>query len=161
MSTSELVARYERLPLEWVKRPGLDDGTEVTVQKSVNADRSRLFQALTLPEYIDAWFIAPLAIPGSTSVTKGPDCFLVSYRLRDGREERFVGSYKVLRRGKVQFSWRRDSFHETTSSLVRIRLLGDFKRTTVHLTHVGLDEEDLAGYKALWEASLEKLACLF
>lgn len=160
MSTSEFVAGYQPLPLDWAKGTSLDKATEVSVWKSVNADRSRLFQALTLPEYMDAWLVAPFALPGSTSVTVGPDCFLVSYK-RNGREERFVGSYKVLRRGKVQFSWKRDSFDETTSSLVRIRLMGDFERTTVHLTHMGLDAMEQANYRALWEASLEKLARLF
>ena len=161
MSTSNFVARYERLPLEWAKRTSFEDGAEVSVQRSVNADRNRLFQALTLPEYIDAWFVAPDSRQGSTAVTMGPDCFVVSYRLLDGSEQRFVGSYKVLRRGKVQFAWRRDGSGETGSSLVRIRLQGDFERTTVYLTHVWLDEEDQPHYRMLWEASLDKLASLF
>lgn len=161
MSTSNFVARYERLPLEWVRRTSFEDGAEVNVHRSVNADRNRLFQALTLPEYIDAWFAAPDAMAGSTAVTMGPDCFVVSYKLLGGGEQRFVGSYKVLRRGKVQFAWRRDSFQDTDSSLVRIRLQGDFGRTTVHVTHVGLDESEQSHYKMLWEASLERLASLF
>ena len=160
MSTSNLVARYERLPLQWVRRTSFEGEAEITVHRSVNADRSRLFQALTLAEYIDAWFVAPGALAGSTSVTMEPDSFVVRYRLLDGREERFVGSYKVLRRGKVQFAWT-DAFRETSSSLVRIRLLGDFGRTTVQLTHAGLDESQHLHYRMLWEASLEKLASLF
>jgi uncharacterized protein YndB with AHSA1/START domain len=160
MSTSNFIARYERLPLEWVRRGDFEHGAEVVVSRSVNADRNRIFQALTLPEYIDAWFVAPGSVAGSTAVTMGPDCFLVSYRLLDGGEERFVGSYKVLRRGKVQFAWRRDSFNET-SSLVKIRLQGDFGRTTVHVTHLGLDESEQDHYSKLWEASLERLASLF
>jgi len=160
MSTSNLVARYERLPLQWVKRTSFEGEAELTVHRSVNADRSRLFQALTLAEYIDAWFVAPDAVPGSTSVTMGQDCFVVRYRLLDGREERFIGSYKVLRRGKVQFAWT-DASREASSSLVRIRLLGDFGRTTVQLTHAGLDESQHLHYRMLWEASLERLASLF
>ena len=160
MSTSNFIARYERLPLEWVRRGDFEHGAEVVVNRSVNADRNRIFQALTLPEYIDAWFVAPGSVAGSTAVTMGPDCFLVSYRLLDGGEERFVGSYKVLRRGKVQFAWRRDAFNET-SSLVKIRLQGDFGRTTVHVTHLGLDEPEQDHYSKLWEASLERLASLF
>jgi len=161
MSTGNFVARYERLPMEWVRRTSFEDAVEVSVRRSVNADRNRLFQALTVPEYIDAWFAAPDSAPGSTIVTMGPDCFVVSYRLLDGGEERFVGSYKVLRRGKVQFAWRRDTFQKATSSLVKIRLEGDFGRTTVHVTHVGLDESEQSHYQMLWEASLEKLASLF
>jgi len=38
---------------------------------------------------------------------------------------------------------------------------GNFGRTTVHLTHVGLDEIEHAHYAMLWEASREKLARLF
>jgi uncharacterized protein YndB with AHSA1/START domain len=160
MSTSNFVARYERLPLEWVRRGDFEHSAEVVVSRSVNADRNRIFQALTLPEYIDAWFVAPGSVPGSTSVTMGPDCFVVSYRLLDGGEERFVGSYKVLRRGKVQFAWRRDTFQET-SSLVKIRLQGDFGRTKVRLTHIGLEDSDHSHYRMLWEGSLERLASLF
>jgi uncharacterized protein YndB with AHSA1/START domain len=161
MSTSNFVARYERLPLEWVRRTGFEDGAEVSVQRSVNADRSRLFQALSLPEYIDAWFTAPGSAPGSTAVTMGQDSFVVTYRLLDGSEQKFVGSYKVLRRGKIQFAWRRDSFQESSSSLVRMRLQGDFGRTTVQVTHVGLHESEQSHYRMLWEASLDRLASLF
>jgi len=160
MSTSNFIARYERLPLEWVRRGDFAHDAEVVVSRSVNADRNRIFQALTLPEYIDAWFVAPGSVGGSTSVTMGPDCFVVSYRLLDGGEERFVGSYKVLRRGKVQFAWRRDAFNES-SSLVKIRLQGDFGRTTVHVTHLGLHESEQDHYTKLWETSLERLANLF
>jgi len=120
-----------------------------------------LFQALTVPEYIDTWFVAPDAVSGTTAVTKGPNCFVVTYRSMDGSEKRFVGSYKVSRRGKVQFTWRRDAFGETSSSLVRIRLQGDFERTTVNLKHVGLAQEEQSHYSTLWQASLEKLASLF
>jgi uncharacterized protein YndB with AHSA1/START domain len=161
MSTSNVVSHYERLPLEWVRRKRVDDGVEVSVRRSVNADRSRLFQALTLPEYIEAWFVVPDAVPGSTSVAMGPGCFVVRYRLVDGSEELFVGSYKLLRRGKVQFAWTRQSLPDASSSLVKIRLEGDFGRTTVHVTHVGLDEAEQPHYRMLWEASLEKLASLF
>jgi hypothetical protein len=90
-----------------------------------------------------------------------PDCFLIWYDLSNGGRERFVGSYKVLRRSKVQFSWKRDGFQEANSSLVKIRLQGDFGRTTVHLTHVGLSESEQSWYRQLWEASLERLAGLF
>src|SRR3569833_1959158 len=160
-NTSNFVARYERLPLEWVKRRDFEDDAEEVVSRSVNADRSRIFRALTLAEYMDAWFVAPGSVSGSTAVVMGPNCFLVSYKLLDGGEERFIGTYKVLRRGKVQFAWRRDSFQETTLSLVKIRLQGDFGRTTVQLTHVGLEVPEQAHYRALWSASLERLATLF
>ena len=161
MSTSDFAARYDRPALEWARRTGLEDGVEVSVQRSINADRNRLFQALTVPEYIDTWFVAPDAVSGTTAVTKGPNCFVVSYCSLDGSDKRFVGSYKVFRRGKVQFAWRQHAYGETSSSLVRIRLDGNFERTTVHLTHLGIVQEEQSHYSVLWQASLERLASLF
>jgi uncharacterized protein YndB with AHSA1/START domain len=161
MSTCNLVALDERAPRKWVEQAPLEETSHVTVVKSVNADRNRLFQALSLGEYIDAWFVAPGSVPGSTSVSMMPDRFLIRYNLSEGGQECFVGSYKVLRRSKVQFSWKRDGFQETSSSLVKIRLQGDFARTNVHLTHVGLSESEQSWYRLLWEASLERLAGLF
>ena len=161
MSTSNLVARYERLPLRRLNPGSTDDSPVVSVLQSVNADRDRIFQVLTLPEYIVAGFSAPAAAEGTTEVAMGPDCFLVSYRLLNGRVERFVGSYKILRRSKIYFTWSRNSFEEKFSSLVRIRLKGDFGRTTIHLAHVGLRESEHSHYQSLWEASLQRLAGLF
>jgi uncharacterized protein YndB with AHSA1/START domain len=161
MSTCNLVAHDERVSQKWVERVPLGQATHVTVVRSVNADRNRLFQALSLCEYIDAWFVAPGSVPGSTSVSMTPDGFLIRYDLLEGGQERFVGTYKVLRRSKVQFSLHRESFEETSSSLVKIRLLGDFARTTVHLAHVGLSESEESWYRLLWESSLERLASLF
>lgn len=161
MSTSNLVARYERVPLLRLNPARVEDSAVVTVERSVNADRDRIFQVLTVSEYIDAWFSAPGSTAGSTEVTTGPECFLVSYRLVNGGEERFVGSYKVLRRGKIYFTWGRYGFEEGSSSLVRIRLKGDFGRTTVQLAHLGLRESEHLYYRSLWGASLERLASLF
>lgn len=161
MSTGNFVSRYERLPQEWVKGSHFQRGVEVKATQSVNADRNRIFQALTLPEYIDAWFAAPGSVPGSTSVTMGPDCFLISFGRVEGGLERFVGSFKVLRKSKVQFSWKRDNFMEADLSLVKVRLQGDFGRTTVQLSHVGLERIEAQWYRDLWNASLERLARLF
>ncbi|WP_162601827.1 SRPBCC domain-containing protein [Occallatibacter savannae] len=133
----------------------------MTVEESVNADRDRIFQVLTVAEYIDAWFSAPGSAAGSTEITAGPDCFLVKYLLLNGLEERFVGSYKIVRRSKIYFTWSRDGFGNPSSSLVKIRLVGDFGRTTVHLMHLGLPRSEQSHYKLLWEASLRRLASLF
>lgn len=161
MSTSNLIARYERLPLHTLNFTNAQKPSVVIAQQSVNADRDRIFQVLTVSEYVDAWFSAPGSIARSTEISSGPDCFLVSYRLQDGREERFVGYYKVLRRSKIYFTWSRDGYEAESSSLVKIRLRGDFGRTTVHVTHLGLDESEHSHYSLLWEASLGRLASLF
>ncbi len=47
-------------------------------------------------------------------------------------------------------------------AFVKIRLDGDFERTTLTLTHRGLhSEEDRHWHAQLWERSLQKLSSLF
>jgi hypothetical protein len=48
-----------------------------------------------------------------------------------------------------------------TRSIVKIRLLGDFGRTTVHVTHVGVTTSNQHWHRGLWESSLKKLGRLF
>ena len=48
-----------------------------------------------------------------------------------------------------------------TASVVRMRLLGDFERTTVDVMHAGISEVCQAWYRELWETSLDKLSRLF
>lgn len=161
MSTDNLV-RQPGTPIhEWRASAPAEQSFSVSVIKSVNADRQRIFQALTLSEYIEAWFSAPDALPGHMIVAASPATISISYSRFDGGRCRFLGSYKAFRRSKVLLAWKRDTFFEIAPSLVMIRLHGDFGRTTVHLTHSGLDESDHAWYQALWERSLEKLASLF
>jgi len=44
---------------------------------------------------------------------------------------------------------------------VKIRLEGDFGRTAVYVTHVGLELSDWQWHQEHWEASLEKMCKLF
>jgi uncharacterized protein YndB with AHSA1/START domain len=128
---------------------------------SVNADRHRVFQALTVPEYIEAWFSPPGAIHGSTEVFAGTDSFLARYSCVESGRSSILCSYKVCRRGKLLFTWEHNALSEAAPSMVKIRMLGDFSRTTVHVTHVGLTLSDQQWHKSLWESSLAKLARLF
>jgi uncharacterized protein YndB with AHSA1/START domain len=128
---------------------------------SVKADRQRIYQALTVPEYIEAWFSAPDAIEDSTEVFAGADFFSIGYTCRQGERFRILCSYKVCRRGKLLFTWERNAPSEQSSSVVKIRLLGDFERTSVLVTHVGLALSDQQWHENLWKSSLRKLGKLF
>ena len=161
MSTINLIQQPEQTLRDWTRSEPFERSSSVTVVESVNADRYRIFQALTLPEYVEAWLSIPQALPGSTAVSMASDFWAITYAGLNGDRARFICTYKVLRRSKIQFTWKRDSFLESASSLVKIRLHGDFGRTTVHLTHLDLGEADHCWYGTLWESSLRKLACLF
>jgi uncharacterized protein YndB with AHSA1/START domain len=133
----------------------------ISVVASVNADRHRIFQALTVPEYIEAWFSAPGAIEGRTEVFAIADFLSISYSCPRGERFTILCSYKVCRRNKLLLTWERVSLSGAEPSMVKIRLLGDFGRTTVHVTHVGVTPSDQQWHRDLWESSLRKLGKLF
>ena len=149
----------------WVDR---DSGTlahpwHIAMTVSVNAERHRLYQALTLPEYIEAWVRLPRA-RGYEQVTA--TCTSEGYRLvvrsGDGPEISIAGKYRVSRRSKIVFTWKRGNAPTSLPSLVTIRLLGDFARTTLYLAHSGLaSKAEFAWHRELWEGSLERLCTLF
>ena len=129
--------------------------------RHVNADRQRVFHALTVPEYIETWFSAPEALIGRTVVCRRGDFFSISYSCAESEQLRILCSYKVCRRSKMLFTWRRDIALDRCSSLVKIRLEGDFGRTAVHVTHLGLEPSDWQWHQDLWESSLQKMCKLF
>jgi uncharacterized protein YndB with AHSA1/START domain len=157
MSTSELVIQ----PISGYRASGMQHSEEVpatvSFTRSIHADRQRLFQALTVPEFIEAWFCAPDAAKGTTEVATCFRSFQISYRQHFGVRSRFLCAYRVLRRSKIQFTWSSNGFPESKTSLVTLRLQGDFARTTLLLTHSGLSRRDYAWHCMLWEKSMDKL----
>ena len=133
----------------------------VSVFKHINADRVRIIQALTEPEYIETWFYPPGALTGRTFVLPWQESLLICWSCADGASARILCSYRVYRRSKLLITWSRISGQTTIPSFVKMQLLGDFERTIVQLTHVGLLRSDLSFYEDLWNASLEKLNNLF
>lgn len=130
---------------------------------SLNADRRRIFHILTISEYMETW----LQIPGRREespihVASDPTGFHVEYLDEKGNWTALVGAYQTYRTAKTNILWRKAGVCESDLSFVKIRLNGDFERTTLHLTHSGLDcAEDRHWHAQLWGHSLEKLGSLF
>jgi hypothetical protein len=66
MATNELVTQPVRAIGD---RLALEQSFCINATRSVNADRQRVFHALTVPEYIETWFSAPGALAGRTVET--------------------------------------------------------------------------------------------
>jgi uncharacterized protein YndB with AHSA1/START domain len=135
----------------------------IAMTVSVNAERHRLFQALTLPEYIEAWMRVP-GIRGDQQITV--TCAQESYRVlcrgSDASEVCITGVYRVSRRSKMIFTWKKGTAPNASPSLVTIRLLGDFARTTVRLSHCGLaSKAEYLWHQAFWGNSMGRLRSLF
>ena len=106
----------------------------INAMRSVSADRQRVFHALTVPEYIETWFSAPGALTGRTVVCRRDNFFSISYSCAESGMSRILCSYKVCRRIKLLFTWRHDTAFEKSSSLVKVRLEGEFGRTARRCT---------------------------
>ena len=128
---------------------------------SVHADRHRIFQPLTVPEYIEAWFSVPGEVAGHIDVFAGQNFLTISVSARQRQHFTIFCSYKVCRRSKLIFTWENSGLSETVPSLVNIRLLGDFGCTTVQVTHEGLALSEQQWQSELWQSSLAKLSKLF
>jgi uncharacterized protein YndB with AHSA1/START domain len=135
----------------------------IAMTVSVNAERHRLFQALTLPEYMETWVRIP-GIHGDQQVTA--TCTPEDYRIvgccADGLQICITGAYRVSRRSKMVFTWRRGTPPNASLTLVAIRLLGDFARTTLSLSHSGFaSKAEYQWHQAFWEGSMGRLRMLF
>jgi uncharacterized protein YndB with AHSA1/START domain len=139
----------------------------IALQVDITADRRRIFDALTLPEYIETWLSLPCAHTGCHTIASQADS---SYRLdhyaAGGLDLSISGSYRVCRRGKMFFSWRKSRAFDGSESLpesaVQIRLYGDFARSTLCLSHTGyFSKGEYRWHTELWNRSLRNLQQLF
>ena len=139
----------------------------IAMRVVVGADRRRIYDALTVPEYIEAWMTLPGDHPGCHMVaSQTGGVFRFDHFGDRGHDLSISGSYRVCRRGKLFFSWRRwaatDDLSRSSDSLVVIRLYGAFAKSTLCLEHTGLfSDNEYRWHKALWERSLSKLQSLF
>ena len=131
-----------------------------SVSRSVKGERARIFQAITIPEYMETWLAPAEASPGSTRILCHQESSQIVIQTEDRFESRIHCSYRVCRRGKIVFTWKRlDS--PAYESLVRIRLQGDFARTTIDLRHSGLSQAEQPLYESFWRTSIDRLSSLF
>jgi uncharacterized protein YndB with AHSA1/START domain len=130
---------------------------------SIGADVRRIFDALTVPEYQEAWICMP---------DQDSNCHLAAVRMDQsfridrysnrGIDVSIVGCYRVCRRSKLHFTWQKNGPAHTPASLVQIRLHGDFGSSILHLLHSGLaSTAEYIWHREMWEASLARLASLF
>ena len=134
-----------------------------SLECSLAADTRRIFDALTLPEYIETW----LSIPGHhaecrTMTFQVGSGFEIQHLCRTGAATRIIGKYLSFHKKKLRFSWRQVGVSGAQESYVDIRLYGDFEKSILRLRHFGLDsEEDFHWHATLWSASIAKLGALF
>jgi hypothetical protein len=122
-------------------------------------DTHRIFQAITIPEFLEAWICIPCNEQNCRSrVELVGESLAVRHICPSGRKVSIFLDFIVRRRRRLLISWRTDSFSSSPPSQVTIHLCGAFEKTLLSLHHTGFRSEDeKAWHHALWTSSLEKL----
>jgi uncharacterized protein YndB with AHSA1/START domain len=140
----------------------------VAMSFKFNADSSRVFYALSIPEYIEAW----LALPNTSDT---PDTEDLQFVFRQVAEETFRidlyrgetlqasvdGSCWVVGANQVRYIWKTTSPAGATETLVDMKLLSSSGGCVLALKHSGFkDPAESARCSRMWHQSLERLGRL-
>ena len=109
----------------------------------VHADARRLFQALTMPEYIEAW----IQIPGNSNdsmTVAAPEAngFRLDHYAAGRKSVSINSSYLFCHQRKMRMSWRKTHEQSRADSVVDFRLRGNFGSSILELRHLALPTAD-------------------
>lgn len=163
MATQALALKYRRSQTQ-VGEVGFEDPPyTISACVRVRADTRRLFQAVVVPEYLDAWLRVP-EDEASWAVTPLQQTagFVLDWCDARATQSRILAVYKTCRRRKLTICWKLEKDHLLKESSVIMRLSGDFGCSVLSLFHSGFGTfDDFAWHRQFWNASLERLAKLF
>jgi len=139
----------------------LVDVRTIRMEFSLAADTRRIFEALTVPEYMELWMSIPGCHSGCHSRASRLSGGFVFDHLCDRRPLSVRGMYTVCLRRKIVFTWALSGLRGASTSCADIRLSGDFERSVLRLRHSGFaSDDDCSWHVALWTASLSRLSRL-
>jgi hypothetical protein len=135
-----------------------------TIAMSINveADALRIFHALTVPEYLEAW----IAMPGyaeESAVVASPAAngYRLDHYAAGSVAVSITGSYLFCHHRKMRLCWQKTHRSEWSDSLVDFRVRGNFGSSVLELRHTAITSADeYHWHRALWCGSFQKLASL-
>lgn len=146
----------------------LNENWAVFLSIGVNADARRISQALTEPEYLEAWITVPdqITMPGeerelSIVASKNANGFRLD-QIHSGHViASFVASFLFCHHRKMRLTWRNAACPDPPESLLDFRIRGNFGGCILELRHLGLQSAgEFLWYQQLWSASLPRLASI-
>ncbi len=141
--------------------------SQIELHATVNADKRRIFDALTLPEYMEAWLCLPCNHSNChTTASQTGSCFRFDHFVDGMLDLTITGSYRICRRSKMCFSWRKNRAirrpESSPETHVLIRLDGAFASSNVRVSHTGFfSKDEYSWHRGMWQMSLKKLQSLF
>jgi uncharacterized protein YndB with AHSA1/START domain len=138
--------------------------TSLTLKRRIRARPSIVFDALTTPAGIAAWWgpdDGPVLLAETEPRVGGR--FRVRFRMLDGSEHESSGEYlEVVPPERLAMSWRWAGGEGPGVSLVEFELRAIPEGTELTLTHSRLyDEATRHSHEAGWNGALDKLARYF
>lgn len=148
--------------------PALESDWAIALSITVDADARRISQALTEPEYLEAWIVMPNHSPDQ-SPDHSKDSWVVAskktngYRLDQCRAGRVIssvmGTFLFCHQRKMRLLWLSLSRNDQAASLVDFRIRGNFASSVLELRHTAIrSSNEFHWHQELWRASLERLA---
>jgi uncharacterized protein YndB with AHSA1/START domain len=135
---------------------------DVALSFKIEAESSRVFYALSIPEYIEAWLQPP-----DTADTKfvfnlvGQETFRIDLYRAEALQSSVHCSCCVVGANQIRYIWKTTSPVNTTETLVDMHVLCASDGCVLGLKHSGFkDTVESAWCSRMWYQSLEKLCRL-
>jgi hypothetical protein len=149
-------------------RYGPASSWNIGIEVNVDADARRIAEALTVPEYMEAWACVPghdangsVAVSQVFAGSQAGDYYILNYRAPGQQAVNITCSYLMRHRRKMLISWRKGEPSNEQESFVKIRIRGNFARSILLLDHGGLsNESEYRWHKEMWKMSLARLALI-
>ena len=134
---------------------------DVALSFQFKADSSRVFYALSIPEYIEAWLQAPDAEGRFVFNQIEEETFCIDLYRGETLQASVDGSCWVVGSNQVRYIWRTTSLLDTTETLVDMKLLSGSGGCVLALRHSGFnDPAESARCRRMWQQSLQRLCRL-
>jgi uncharacterized protein YndB with AHSA1/START domain len=136
--------------------------SDVRVSVAIQADWQRIFHALAVPEYMDAW----LTMTGIERLECRPeqghaDSFRIDFLIAGAPPKTVFGTCIRTKPDEISYLWKKALSESTGRSLVKMRLRRGPRRCSLHLIHHGLwGQKECEWYSVMWQRSLDKLRAL-
>ncbi len=126
---------------------------------SIPADIHSVFYALTEPEYIEAWLLAP-GFQSARVMRAGAD-YSIQFRNDEAPSIEIRGSWLSRYPGQIALTWNRNDEAMRVESTVSVEIRQAPGRTLLHLYHYGFDGcPQSLWHGELWNSSVLRLARL-
>jgi uncharacterized protein YndB with AHSA1/START domain len=134
---------------------------DIVLQVVIMADVRRVFHALSILEYREAWLCAPDGRGRCCVTGQTDDSYRIDFYRAGFLDVSISGSQQACRGDEIVFSWRKSDAPDTSASRVRIYLQGDSARSVLNLRHSGITSvAEHLWHQRMWGRSLEKLGWL-